>query len=62
MELEVVMMQIANLEIEYDSSAIELIRSSIDHEGIFMKINLHEMKQQESELKTDSDQKHLQIL
>ena len=39
-ELETILMQIANLEKEYDYDAVELIRSSLDRKGILVKINL----------------------
>jgi len=39
-ELETILMQIANLEKEYDYDAIELIQSSLDRKGILVKINL----------------------
>lgn len=44
-DLEVILLQIANLEIEEDNSAIELIQSSIEYNGVLLKINLEEMKQ-----------------
>jgi len=39
-ELQTILLQIANLEKEYDYDAIELIQSSLDRKGILVKINL----------------------
>jgi len=43
-QLEMVLLQIANLEAEHDVEAVELVRSSIDREGLLLKINIEEMK------------------
>jgi len=43
-QLEMVLLQIANLEVGHDLSAVELVRTSIDHEGLLLKINIEEMK------------------
>ena len=48
-DLELILVQIANLETEHDLSAIELVRSGVDRNGLLMKINLAEMMQAESE-------------
>jgi hypothetical protein len=45
-QLEMVLLQIANLEVEHDVSAVELVRASIDREGLLLKINIEEMKRQ----------------
>jgi hypothetical protein len=42
-ELEVVLMQIANLEEEYDLDAVELIQSSAERKGILFKIRIEEL-------------------
>ena len=42
-ELEVLLMQIANIDSEYDPGTVELIRSSIKHQGILFKININEI-------------------
>lgn len=44
-DLEVILMQIANLEAEHDMDAIEMVKSGVDRKGILLKINLEEMKQ-----------------
>ncbi|MBD3290870.1 hypothetical protein GF337_18830 [candidate division KSB1 bacterium] len=44
-DLEIILMQIANLESEQDINGIELIKSGIDRQGILLKINLEEIKQ-----------------
>ena len=43
-DLEVILLQIANLESEVDLSAIEMVRSGVDRRGILLKINLEEMR------------------
>ncbi len=45
-DLEVILLQIANLESGYDVPAIELVRSGVDRRGILLKINLTEMQQE----------------
>lgn len=44
-DLEVVLLQIANLESEYDLSGIDLVKTGVDKRGIFLKINLQKMQQ-----------------
>jgi len=51
-ELELILMQMSNYEQEFDVPAIELIRSSVDNQGVLMKINVEEMILSN---KTDSD-------
>jgi len=43
-ELELIMMQIANLEIAGDLEAVDLIRSSVDDRDVMLKINLEKMR------------------
>ncbi len=45
-QLEVVLLQIANLEIEHDLSAVEFVREGINREGLLLKINLEELARQ----------------
>jgi len=47
-DLEVILLQIANLEAENDVSGIELVKSGVDRRGILLKINLEEIRQAES--------------
>lgn len=42
-QLELVLLQIANLEIEHDLSGVELVREGIDREGLLLKINIEEL-------------------
>jgi hypothetical protein len=42
-DLEVILLQIANLETTNDLPAVEMIRSGVDRRGILLKINLEEM-------------------
>jgi hypothetical protein len=43
-DLEIILLQIANLESEYDLTGIELVKSGVDRRGILLKINLEEMQ------------------
>jgi hypothetical protein len=43
-DLEVILMQIANLEASRDVPAIELVRSGVDRRALLLKINLAEMR------------------
>jgi hypothetical protein len=42
-QLELVLLQIANLEIEHDLSSVDLVREGIDREGLLLKINIEEL-------------------
>jgi hypothetical protein len=46
-QLELILLQIANLEAEHDLSAVELVRDGIARNGLLFKINITEMAQQE---------------
>jgi len=43
-DLEVILLQIANLEVENDFPGLEVIRGGVDRKGIFLKINVEQMK------------------
>lgn len=43
-DLEVILLQIANLESESDSEAIDLVKSGVESRGIFLKINLADIR------------------
>lgn len=45
-DLEVILIQIANLETEHDLSAIEFVKHGVESRGILLKINLTEMRQE----------------
>lgn len=45
-DIEMILLQIANLEETQDLPAVEMIRSSVDRKGILLKINLEEIKTQ----------------
>lgn len=47
-DLEVVLLQIANLEAENDLSAIEMVKTGVDRRGILLKINLEEIRRAQS--------------
>ncbi len=42
-ELEVILLQIANLEKEYDHDAVEIIQKGLERKGMLIKINLGEI-------------------
>jgi hypothetical protein len=50
-DIEMILLQIANLEETQDLPAVEMIRSSVDRKGILLKINLEEMKTQSQSFK-----------
>jgi len=43
-DLEVILLQIANLESEQGLLAVEMVKSGVDRRGILLKINLEEMR------------------
>lgn len=43
-DLEIILLQIANLEKEQDIEGIDLVKSGVDKKGIFLKININEMQ------------------
>ena len=43
-DLEVLLLQIANLESEHDMTAIEFVKEGVERRGIMLKINLTEMR------------------
>ena len=55
-ELEIILLEIANLEEQADVPGIEMIKSSIERKGILMKINIQEMN---ARLLESTDQKEL---
>lgn len=59
-DLEVILLQIANLEAEFDLTGIEIVRSGVDRRGILLKINLEEMQQvsQQAKQKITTDEKN----
>jgi len=56
-DLKIILLQIANLESEYDLTGIELVKSGVDRRGILLKINLEEMQENviSKEVVTDRD-------
>jgi hypothetical protein len=53
-DLEVILVQIANLEEQNDLPQIELVKSGVDRKGILLKINLEEMLRNDSALSTET--------
>jgi Putative zinc-finger len=43
-DLELIMLQIANLEAENDQPEIEMVKSGVDRKGVLFKINLEQMR------------------
>jgi hypothetical protein len=43
-DLELILLQIANLEAESDVPEIELVKSGVDHKGVLFKINVEQMR------------------
>lgn len=63
-DLEVILLQIANLEAEHDVPAIELVKRGVDERGILLKINLTKMRMEEVQPNKDaaaSDAEHFSI-
>ena len=48
-DLEVILLEIANLETEYDLPTIEMVKSGVDRRGVLLKINIEEMRKNESQ-------------
>lgn len=58
-DIEFILLQIANMEAESDIPAVELVRSSVERNGIMLKINLEEIRQsarQETPLQPAKDE------
>jgi hypothetical protein len=47
-DLELILMQIANLEEKEDLPEIELVKSGVDRKGLLLKINLEQMRKEKS--------------
>jgi hypothetical protein len=43
-EMEIILLQIANLEEKYDLDSVELIRTGIEHKGLLFKINVNRVR------------------
>ncbi|MGB2868220.1 MAG: zf-HC2 domain-containing protein [Bacteroidota bacterium] len=52
-DLEVILLQISNLDQQYDSPAIEIVRSGVDRKGILLKLNLEEIQRSEKDRKSE---------
>lgn len=55
-DLEIILLQIANLESQEDLPAIELVKNGVDRKGIFLKINLEKMRMVEQANSTETNQ------
>ena len=49
-DLEVILLQIANLEQEHDLPSIEMVRRGVDRRAIMLKINVAEMRRADTDL------------
>jgi hypothetical protein len=47
-DLELILLQIANLESEYNIPEIEMVKSGVDRRGILLKINIEEMRRSQN--------------
>ncbi|TAK53967.1 MAG: zf-HC2 domain-containing protein [Bacteroidetes bacterium] len=59
-ELEVILLQLANIEEESDLPAVELVKKGVDEKSILLKINMEEMrmmKNKDSRKKSDKKEK-----
>ncbi len=54
-DLEVILLQIANLEMENDLSAIEMVKDGVDRRGVLLKINLEEIRKQATQAQEKSE-------
>ena len=52
-DIEVILMQIANLEEQQDIEGIDLIKDGVDKKGIFLKINIQEIKKSSDAINPD---------
>jgi len=52
-ELEIILLQIANLEEENDLKEIEMVKGGVDRKGILLKINLEQMRMTDRAQKED---------
>ena len=58
-DLEVILLQIANIESEYDLAWIDLVKTGVDQRGIFLKINIQKMQNSNSD--SDLQDNHSEI-
>jgi len=63
-DLEVILLQIANIESEHDIEGIDMVKKGVDIKGIFLKININEMRNINSSpnskfLKSDKNKKNI---
>lgn len=58
-DLEMILLQIANLENEHDLAAIDIVKSGVDQTGLLLKINLDKMERKGQLPGADSEQKKI---
>ena len=54
-DLEVILLQIANLEAENNVDGIEMVKDGVNSRGIFLKINIQQLLQNNSEMNAQKD-------
>ena len=55
-DLEVLLLQIANLEAQYDAPGIELVQHGVERQGILLKISLEEMRRRDAAARSVQEQ------
>ena len=55
-DLELILLQIANLEEQQDQPEIELVKDGVDRKGLLLKINLEQMRNQKKSVRAKSDE------
>mgnify|MGYP006919312454 CR=1 FL=1 len=53
-DLEIILLQIANIESEYDIPDIELVQNGVDRQAIFFKIDVESMRRSDMKFQTQS--------
>jgi hypothetical protein len=52
-ELQVILLEIADLQKQGDLQGVDLIRSGVDRKGVLLKINLEQMRLSDQAVKTE---------
>jgi hypothetical protein len=52
-ELQVILLEIADLQAQGDLQGVDLIRSGVDRKGVLLKINLEQMRLSDQAVKTE---------
>lgn len=57
-ELEIILMQLANLDKGHDTDAIEFMQSALDRQSIFLKINMEKLRQIKENSSPSNPERH----